>query len=128
MTENAYYAEWGTVLTGLALGALTTGLSGFPTDRPHLERALAGAWPDWDGHTDYPHVLPRDYSFYAERGTLMQRDAPATWEWTHGIRPVLAAGPTDADEALIRFAASQPVGASAWQDLARRVTALLPAS
>ena len=128
MAENAYYEEWSTVLTGLALGCLTTDLSGFPTDRPDLERAIGEAWRDWEGSASYPHLLPRDYSFYAERSTLMNRDVPATWEWTHGIRPVLAPQEPDAAGALERFAARQPVPAAAWQQLARAVTAELPSS
>jgi hypothetical protein len=126
MNTNLVYAEWSTVLTGLGLGCLATGLSGFPTERAHLERALMKAWPEWPGKDAYPYVVPRDYGIYAIRSTLIDPQGYVAWEWEHGIRPALAVASADAADALAQFAAGQPVAVAGWEELAKSVTALLP--
>ena len=127
MAENQIYAEWATVLTGLALGCLATDTSRFPTDRGHFERALRDAWPGWPGKDAYGWVRPKEFGIYGIRSTLMHPSGYATWEWSHGIRPALAVDSAAPDDVLAQFAADQPVGVEAWRELARAVTQQLPA-
>jgi hypothetical protein len=130
--ENQYYAEWDTVLTGLALGCLATDMSRFPTGRGHLERAIMKVWPDWSGKDAYPYFLPRDLGIYGMRSTLIEPLGYVTWDWGtvlgSGIRPSLAVESAEPATALAQFAATQPVAANAWEDLARRFVAELPAA
>lgn len=126
MEHDPRLAQWSAVLTGLGLGILTTEASGFPTDRPRLERALMKSWPGWSGRGGYPLVLPRDFSIYAMRSTLVVVSGYVTWEWRDGIRPLLAVESARANDALTQFAQDQPVGAEGWEDLARQVAAELP--
>ncbi|WP_292828929.1 hypothetical protein [Microbacterium sp.] len=131
MGENAYYAEWDIVLTGLALGCLATDMSRFPAGRGHIERALMHAWPEWSGKDAYPHFLPRDLGIYGMRSTLMEPLGYVIWDWGsvlgNGIHPSLSVASAAPAEVLAQFAATQPVAADAWQDLARRFVAELPA-
>lgn len=130
MGENQYYAEWDTVLTGLALGCLATDMSRFPAGRGHIERALEKVWPDWSGKDAYPYFLPRDLGIYGIRSTLAEPLGFVTWDWGsvlgNGIRPSLAVESAVPADVLAQFAATQPVAADAWEDLARRFVAQLP--
>jgi hypothetical protein len=130
VAENPYYAEWDTVLTGLALGCLATGMSRFPTGRGHFERSLMKVWPVWPGKDAYPHFLPRDLGIYGMRSTLMEPLGYVAWDWGSvlgdGIRPSLAVASADPADVLAQFAAAQPVGADAWRELARGFLAELP--
>jgi hypothetical protein len=128
--ENQYYAEWDTVLTGLALGCLATDMSRFPAGRGHIERALQKVWPDWSGKDSYPYFLPRDLGIYGIRSTLVEPLGFVTWDWGSvlgtGIRPSLAVASAEPADVLAQFARTQPVAADAWEDLARRFVAELP--
>ena len=130
MGENQYYAEWDTVLTGLALGCLATDMSRFPAGRGHIERALQKVWPDWSGKDSYPYFLPRDLGIYGIRSTLVEPLGFVTWDWGSmlgtGIRPSLAVASAEPADVLAQFARTQPVAADAWEDLARRFVAELP--
>ena len=132
MAENQYYAEWDAVLTGLALGCLATDMSRFPAARGHIERALEKVWPGWSGKDAYPYVVPRDLGIYGIRSTLVEPLGFVTWNWGsvlgNGIRPSLAVESAQPADVLAQFAATQPVAADAWQDLARSFTAELPAA
>ena len=130
MGENQYYAEWDSVLTGLALGCLATDMSRFPAGRGHIERALRKVWPDWSGKDAYPYVLPRDFGVYGMRSTMMESLGYVTWDWGsvrgNGIHPSLAVPSAEPADVLAQFATTQPVAAEAWEDLARRFVAELP--
>ena len=95
MGENQYYAEWDPVLTGLALGCLTSDMNRFPAGRGHIERALLKVWPDWSGKGAYPFVLPRDFGIYGIRSTLAEPLGFVTWDWGsvlgNGIRRRISA-------------------------------------
>lgn len=127
MEHDPRYVEWSAVLTGLGLAVLSIEANGFPTDRPHLERALMKTWPGWSGWGAFPLVLPRDFSIYAMRSTRIAELGYVDWEWQHGIRPVLAVESARAADVLAQFAEDQPVAPPEWEDLARRVAAGLPA-
>lgn len=127
MEHDPRYAEWSTVLTGLGLATLAIEATGFPTDRAHLERALMKAWRNWSGCHAYPLVLPRDFSIYAMRSTLIHELGYVSWEWRPGIRPILAVESARASDALAQFAGGQPVAPQQWEELARQVAAELPA-
>jgi hypothetical protein len=65
------------------------------------------------------------------RSTLMEPLGYVIWDWGsvlgNGIHPSLSVASAAPAEVLAQFAATQPVGADAWQDLARRFVAELPA-
>jgi hypothetical protein len=105
-------------------------MSRFPAGRGHIERALLKVWPDWSGEDAYPYFLPRDFGIYGIRSTLAEPLGFVTWDWGSvlgsGIRPSLAVESAVPADVLAQFAATQPVAADAWEDLARRFVAELP--
>ena len=84
------------------------------------------SWPRWTGHGSYPMVLPRDFSIYAMRSTLMDRLGYVSWEWRHGIQPLLTVESARPSDALAQFAHDQPIAPDGWEELARLVSAELP--
>ena len=128
MEHDPRYAEWSAVLTGLGLASLAIEAPVFPADRPHLERALMKAWPGWSGRRSYPLVIPRDFSIYAMRSTLVEELGYVEWEWRDGIRPTLQVGSASASDVLTQFAEGQPVAPPDWEELARLVAAELSPS